>query len=214
MEGPDGRLSESAVRLVGGLCHYADSLTAFGNTVASSYLRLVPHQEAPTKIFWSGLNRSALIRVPLAWSEVKNIARIVNPQEQSDYTQPMNSKTVELRSADGSALIHLLLAGVAMAGEWGFSNRDTLEQANKLYLTGRDSSERGVLNQFASLPADCRESAGILKQKRGLYERDNIFPAEMIDYIVGLLEKEHADVRGITDPDELRRIMHRDLHKH
>jgi len=49
MEGPDGRLSEAAERLVGGLCTYADSLLAFGNTVASSYMRLVPHQEAPTK---------------------------------------------------------------------------------------------------------------------------------------------------------------------
>ncbi len=42
---PDGSLSDPALRLIGGLCHYADSLTAFGNTTSSAYLRLVPNQE-------------------------------------------------------------------------------------------------------------------------------------------------------------------------
>lgn len=214
MEGPDGRLAEPAVRLVGGLCHYADTLTAFGNTVASSYLRLVPHQEAPTRIFWSGLNRSALIRVPLAWSEVKNISHLINPQERSDYRHPVKSKTVELRSPDGSALIHLLLAGVAMAGEWGFSQPGVVEMAEKLYVSGRSGVEADVLEKFAALPPNCLESSRLLREKRGLYERENIFPTHMIDYIARLLEEEHTDVSGITDKDELRRIMHRDLHKH
>jgi len=38
-----GKLSGEARRLIGGLCQFAPSLTAFGNTVASSYLRLIPH---------------------------------------------------------------------------------------------------------------------------------------------------------------------------
>ena len=44
---------------------HAGPLTAFGNTVAASYLRLVPDQEAPTRICWGHRNRSSLIRVPL-----------------------------------------------------------------------------------------------------------------------------------------------------
>ena len=71
--GPEGKLSPPSLRLIGGLCHCAQSLTAFGNTVASSYLRLIPHYEAPTRIFWSDLNRNALIRVPLAWTNASNL---------------------------------------------------------------------------------------------------------------------------------------------
>jgi glutamine synthetase len=55
----DGSLSPAAHRLIGGLCEHAESLTAFGNTTASSYLRLDPELEAPTRIFWSALNRKA-----------------------------------------------------------------------------------------------------------------------------------------------------------
>jgi len=214
MEGPDGRLSEPALRMVGGLCEYADALTAFGNTVASSYLRLVPNQEAPTKIFWSGLNRSALIRVPLAWSEVDNIAKKINPQEEADSNNLKKTKTIELRSADGSALIHLLLAGVAMAAEWGFQNDRSIELAEKLYVTGRISSEDGVLDSFSPLPANCLESSEILVKKRNLFEREGIFPPAVIDYIAELLKQENFDIKNINRLDEMRHIMHKDLHRH
>jgi len=212
MEGPDGRLSEPALRLVGGLCEYADSLTAFGNTVASSYLRLVPNQEAPTKIFWSGLNRSALIRVPLAWSEVKNIARIINTQEESEPVAFKKSKTVELRSADGSALIHMLLAGVSLAAEWGFRDVRSIELANKLYVTGRNRADNGVLDSFSDLPANCLESSKILLEKRKLYEGSGIFPSEVIDYVAGILQRENYDFSNYDRIEELRKAMHKDLH--
>ena len=69
----DGRRAcrPDARKLIGGLVDYASTLSAFGNTVASSFLRLVPNQEAPTRICWSHNNRSALIRVPLGWSEAE-----------------------------------------------------------------------------------------------------------------------------------------------
>ncbi|NOR15265.1 MAG: glutamine synthetase [Candidatus Aminicenantes bacterium] len=214
MEGPDGRLSEKAMKLVGGLCHYADSLVAFGNTVASSYMRLVPHQEAPTKIFWSGLNRSALIRVPLAWSEVRNIAKQINPQEESDFGGFEKSKTIELRSADGSALIHLLLAGISMAADWGFRTPEALALAEKLYVTGRISDDEGVLDGFSSLPANCVESSQILAQKRDLYEREDVFPIPIVDYVIDLLKREDFDLKGYGRIEDLRKVMHKDLHRH
>ena len=46
----NGKLSSTANKLIGGLSRYAPSLSAFGNTVASSILRLVPNHEASTKI--------------------------------------------------------------------------------------------------------------------------------------------------------------------
>ena len=214
MEGQGGRLSEEAIRLVGGVCTYADSLLAFGNTVASSYMRLVPHQEAPTRVFWSGLNRSALIRVPLAWSEVKDIAKQINPQESSQPGEFVKSKTVELRSGDGSALIHLYLAGITMAADWGFRHPESLEIAEKLYVSGRTQPEDDVLDSFASLPANCPESASLLKDKRELYEREGVFPSEVIDYIIQMLEKEDVGVRSYGRLENILHIMHKDLHKH
>ena len=105
MNGEIGKLSGEAKKLIGGLCHYADTLTAFGNTVSSAYLRLVPNQEAPTRICWSDLNRSAMIRVPLGWSGKSNLAKKLNPQQSPGYKDPEGRQTVELRSPDGSAAV-------------------------------------------------------------------------------------------------------------
>ncbi len=214
MEGQDGRLSEDGVRLVGGLSEYADTLLAFGNTVASSYMRLVPHQEAPTKVFWSGLNRSALIRVPLAWSEVTDIAKRINPQEMSDAGRFGKSKTVELRSSDGSAQTHLLLSGITMAADWGFQDPESLAKAEKLYVSGRSKIDKERLESFASLPSSCRESSELLAQKRELYEKGGVFPAAVLDYVIEMLAKEDMDVRSYGRLDNILKIMHKDLHKH
>ncbi|MFH1573226.1 MAG: glutamine synthetase family protein [Acidobacteriota bacterium] len=104
MAGPDGKLSEEALRLIGGLVHYAPSLSAFGNTVASAFLRLVPNQEAPVRICWSDSNRSALIRVPLGWSETSDLAARVNPVERDSFSDNRGRQTVEIRSPDAGIL--------------------------------------------------------------------------------------------------------------
>ncbi|MBF0300577.1 MAG: glutamine synthetase [Oligoflexia bacterium] len=80
-------LSKEARHMIVGLCSKAKSLTAFGNTVASSYMRLVPHQEAPTRICWSEQNRSALIRVPLGWGDLlsANLADLVNNSVDKNF---------------------------------------------------------------------------------------------------------------------------------
>jgi len=215
-------LSETARRLVGGLCEYADTLTAFGNTVASSYLRLVPKQEAPTSIFWSDLNRSALIRVPLAWSDVKDLARAINPQEESDINNFSSKQTVELRSPDGSALVHLLLAGVTMAAEWGIREDRSLELAEKLYGNADIASNKKKMDAFPQLPSSCMESSRLLAKKRALYEKEGIFPASIIDYVIELLKNEGdadlslklAKLSGADFLREVRKVMHRDLHRH
>jgi glutamine synthetase len=213
MRRADGRLSGEAERLVGGLCEYADSLTAFGNTVASSYFRLVPDQEAPTRIFWSGLNRDALIRVPLAWSDKQDLSRKVNPQESTRLEDWEDSKTIELRSPDGSALVHLLLAGITMAADWGFQHDEAAAIAEKLYVKGTSWSD-DKRREFKSLPASCAESALVLEKKRHLYERDNIFPPPVIEYMKYFLNKENVDFSSLKRPEEIRKILHRDIHRH
>ena len=44
------KLSDVAKSMIAGILHFSKSLTAFGNTIPTSYLRLVSHQEAPTNI--------------------------------------------------------------------------------------------------------------------------------------------------------------------
>jgi len=217
-----GELSVEARKLIGGLCEYADSLTAFGNTVASSYLRLVPNHEAPTKVFWSDLNRSALIRVPLGWAGVENLASRVNPQEKKDFPEQSIRQTVELRSADGSALVSLVLAGIAMAADWGFENARSLDLAKARYGSPEMSLDDDFLESLPSLPSSCVQSSQILEKKRSLYERNGIFPPGIIDYVIRILKAEKDDSLSsewdrLSEKEraiQVRKIMHRDLHKH
>lgn len=217
-----GALTDTARRIIGGLCHYADSLTAFGNTVSSAYLRLVPNQEAPTRICWSDLNRSAMIRVPLGWSKLENLAGALNPQQQTPFHEIEGRQTVELRSPDGSAIVHLLLAGIAMAAEWGCRNQEALENAQKLYVTPENFREEATVSKLPPLPRSCVESAGILDQKRALYEREAVFPKAIVDYVIQMLRAENDDGMNRRFMDlpaddrlhETRKIMHKDLHRH
>lgn len=217
-----GKLSEEAKKMIGGLCEYADTLTAFGNTISSAYLRLVPNQEAPTRICWSDLNRSAMIRVPLGWSKISNMARKLNKQQRMDFRDPEGRQTVELRSPDGSAFIHLLLAGMTLAAEWGITHPRSLEIARKLYTKGNIFMDKNLLKKLPKLPGSCVESAEKLLEKRNLYERNGIFPPSIIEYMAHLLKKENdaemnAHLIDLPADDRLletRKIMHKDIHRH
>ena len=216
-----GGLSEEARRLIGGLCMHADSLTAFGNTVSAAYLRLVPNQEAPTTVCWSDLNRSAMIRVPLGWPGGGSLAGLVNPADAGAGTGTPR-QTVELRTPDGSAIVHLLLAGIAMAAEKGLADPSSLAIAERAYVTGNIFQQKAQGGGLASLPRSCTASARLLLAKRALYERDGVFPPAVIDYAARLLQAEDdeemnaalADMPADDRLHETRRIMHRDLHRH
>jgi glutamine synthetase len=152
MSDAKGNLSKKARQLIGGLCTYAASLTAFGNTVSSAYLRLVPNQEAPTRICWSDQNRSAMIRVPLGWSNKENLARQINPQQTEMFQETEGRQTVELRSPDGSALIHLLLAGIVMSAEYGLKDPGSLALAERLKVEGNIFANPELLSDLPVLP--------------------------------------------------------------
>jgi glutamine synthetase len=222
MTDKDGKLSAAARKVIGGLCTYADSLTAFGNTTSSAYLRLVPNQEAPTRICWSDMNRSAMIRVPLGWSKIDNLSKLLNPQQKKGFHDAVGRQTVELRSPDGSALIHLMLAGITMAAEWGLTHKQALQIADEHYISGNIFQDEKLLRSLAALPKSCVESSRILLQKREYYERNGIFPPSVIDYVAKLLQAENdedmncrlVDLPADDRLDETRRIMHKDLHRH
>jgi glutamine synthetase len=218
----EGKLTTSAKKVIGGLCTYAESLTAFGNTVSSAYLRLVPNQEAPTRICWSDMNRSSMIRVPLAWATVENLAQRINSIQKVPLEFNQGRQTVELRSPDGSAIAHLLLAGITMAAEWGLMHEESERLADDLYVAGNIFRDEKLLGRLTALPKSCVESARILLQKRECYERNGVFPPSIIDYVARLLQSENDENmnRSLMDLPaddrllETRKIMHKDIHRH
>ncbi|MCH8613271.1 glutamine synthetase family protein [Arsenicicoccus dermatophilus] len=175
----DGQgLTEDARKVIAGYLQRAASLTAWGNTVPTSYLRLVPHQEAPTSICWGDRNRSVLVRVPLGWRGVGDrMVHDANPLEPRQEVDATAAQTVEVRSPDGSAQVHLLLAGLAVAARTGLVGQDSLEIAERLYVA-EDASGR---DDLAQLPASCTASAEALLADRAVYEEGGVFPPGLID---------------------------------
>jgi glutamine synthetase len=222
MTGESGSLTADARKIIGGLCTYADSLTAFGNTVSSSYLRLVPSQEAPTRICWSDLNRNAMIRVPLGWSKANNLVMKLYAREEIPPGPFESQQTVELRSPDGSAIIYLLLAGITMAAEWGLGHQESEQIANNLHATTATFLNERLVNKLSPLPTSCVDSSRVLQQKRHYYEREGIFPASIVEYMVESLQAEKdedlkaclANLPVDQRLREIRKTMHKDLHRH
>ncbi len=211
------RLSSIAKKAIAGYLTLAPSLTAFGNTVPTSYLRLVSQQEAPTNICWGDRNRSVLVRVPLGWINVKNMARDANPQERTESSGFIDRQTVEFRCPDGSANIYLLLAGLAVATRHGLEMRGALEVANKLYVDINifSSEHKGIQEKLPQLPASCWESAKSLLRDREIYQRNGVFSSTVIDGIVKKLKSyndEDLSEKLYGREDEIKKLLDEYLH--
>jgi len=213
----ESRLSDTAKKAIAGYLALAPSLTSFGNIVPTSYLRLVPHQEAPTNICWGDRNRSVLVRVPLGWLNVSNMARDANPQDKGEPSEFADDQTVEFRCPDGSANIHLLLAGLAVAARHGLEMEGALELTNKLYVDVNIFSpeQSGVRERLPQLPSSCWESAETLLGHREIYERDSVFSPVVIDELVRKL-KSYND-KGLSEKlhgkeDEIKKLIEEYLH--
>lgn len=185
----EGELTEIARKAVGGYLKFAQSLTAFGNTVPTSYLRLVPHQEAPTNVCWGERNRSGLVRIPLGWRNVRNMAEDANGS-RVDIPAFINPQTVEFRAPDGSANIYLTLAGLVTAARWGLLNNVSLDIAEKLaikvniFAHGNEQFQESL----PQLPQSCVTSANFLERDKQLYAEGGFNPS-LIDNIVNKLKK-------------------------
>ncbi len=190
----DGRLSDEARKAIAGILEMSPAITAFGNKVPTSYLRLVPHQEAPTNICWGDRNRSVLVRVPLGWTGKTDMCAQANPLEANNIVPPAQKQTAELRSSDCSADIYQLLAGMVVAARTGFEMPDSLKRAEDMYVAVNihNDENKEKLAALASLPDSCVASADALEQRRAIFEKGNIFSAQMIDGII-------AQLRGYDD---------------
>ncbi|MCU0473271.1 MAG: glutamine synthetase family protein [Bacteroidales bacterium] len=212
----NGKLSQAARKMMAGILDLSKALTAFGNTIPTSYMRLVPHQEAPVKICWGDRNRSVLIRVPLGWNGAMNMIRDANPADTTEFPEMPTKQTVELRSPDGSADIYKLFAGLVVAIEHGLKMPDALKIAEGLYVSynifGKSKQKKKKLE---SLPASCWESADSLLEKREYFEKDGVFSAGVIDNTASKL-KAYND-KGLSEKlynkqEELGALVKQFLH--
>jgi len=195
----NGTLSNTAKKMVAGILDAADALTAFGNTIPISYLRLVPHQEAPTNICWGERNRSVVVRVPLGWIGAEQMVHHANPNDSSESIPKESKQTVEYRVADGSANPYLTVAGLIVTALDGLRRPDALELAEKLYVDGNifKPEFKDRLAGLKQLPASCWDSAEALEAKREKFEKDGIYPHGMIDSIITKLKA--YDDKGLSE---------------
>ncbi|MFC1925238.1 glutamine synthetase beta-grasp domain-containing protein [Chloroflexota bacterium] len=205
-------LSDTAKKAIAGYLSLSTSLTAFGNTIPLSYLRLGSRQESPTNICWSDSNRSALVRVPLGWKNVSNMIKNDSQQEAEESMGYADRQTVEFRCPDGSANIHLLLAGLAVAARHGLEMEDALELANRLYVDVNIFSpeHKNIREKLPPLPTSCWESAECLLKDRSIYERDGVFPPMVVDGVVKILKSYNDkdwDKQYYGKEEEIRRLV-------
>ena len=175
-------INDTGRRLIAGLLSAAKPLTAFGNTVPTSYLRFVEGDESPEGICWGETDRTGLVRVPLAWGGdvLPGMVAHANPDHSKPIPEPaIHPQTVELRLGDGSADVHLLLAGMAVAARRGLNDPKSLKVASRLNADDHD--------KFEQLPSSCAESADELKRERTSFEADGVFPRELVDAVIDQL---------------------------
>lgn len=213
----NGKLSDTAKRMIAGIMDLSGALTAFGNTIPTSYLRLVPHQEAPTYVCWGDRNRSVLVRVPLGWIGATDMIKAVNPIEPSDARDFSSKQTFEFRVPDGSADVYLLVAGLIVAGQHGLEMENGLQMANDLYadvdIFAPHFKEK--LQSLNQLPTCCWESADCLLDKREVFEQNGIFPAGTVDSAVKrlkLYEDSGLNDRILGKVDKIMDIVNTYIH--
>jgi len=213
----DQGLTDTARKLIAGILDKAQSLTAFGNTIPTSYLRLVPHQEAPTMVCWGDSNRSVLVRVPLGWVAKTNMIKDANPQERGEVPYIPGKQTVEFRVPDGSADLYHLMAALIMAAKEGMLSKDSLETARELYINVNISKpeHKDILDRLVALPASCYESAYFLERDADFYQKDGVFPeGTIINFAKKLRAFDDQDLseRLYNKTGEVKKLVDQYLH--
>jgi len=213
-----GELSDDAKRIMAGILSSAKSLTAFANRVPTSFLRLVPNQEAPVKVCWGERNRSALVRVPLGWTADVDMAATANPSETRSREVTAKSKqTIEMRSPDATAHAHYLLAGMAMTARKGFTMERALAFADSLHVDVDIFADENadLRDRLDDLPHSCQEAGESLLKDRATYEEGGVFPPELIEGIARSLSEHSEEDRLVAEanqPEELERLVARYIH--
>ncbi len=192
-----GGLAPQARKTIAGFLELAAPMTAFGNTVPTSYFRLVPHQEAPINVCWAYRNRSALVRIPLGWLNAAGMVKDANPGAAAPKME--STQTVEFRSADGSANLHFLMAGLCVAARRGFERSDALAYADKYFVDKNiyHKENAALTEKLPKLPSSCWGSAEALEKSRAVFEAKGVFTPQVIDGLVKRLKS--YDDRNLSE---------------
>lgn len=186
----NGAISDTAKKIIAGILDVAPALSAFGNTIPTSYFRLVPHQEAPTNVCWGERNRSTLIRVPLGWVGASDMIKKQNPLEIEKPADFSHKQTFEFRCPDGSADIYLLIAGLCVGARHGFEMPDALDFAKKTYVDVNIFQEehKHKAQQLAQLPYSCMKAAEYIRKYSDVFLQHDVFTINIIEGIAKKLE--------------------------
>jgi glutamine synthetase len=170
-----GELPRPALWLIGGLVRHGGALMAFGNRTEGSFVRLSQGKEAPNTVVWGEYDRKALVRLPIVATNAKG-----------EWVTP---PTIEFRLPDGSAHPHLLLAGIAQAVADASELSDLDEIIAGTASGGTEAREKGA----SPVPTNSSEIAGALARSRVVLEAEQVFPASLIDHLLGTLQPPGGD---------------------
>lgn len=213
----NGRLSDTAKKAIAGYLTLAPSLTAFGNTNPVSYLRLVPHQEAPTNICWGDREPLGARARPARMAERERHGQALQPAgrqpirrscRQSDGRVPLFRRLGEPLPAARGAYGR----GAARARDAGCPRRGEEALCGRQHLPRRAQGDSG---KAAQLPASCWDSAENLLRDRAIYEKDGVFSPMTIDGVAGMLKA--FDDRDLSEKlyrkdDKIRHLVDQFLH--
>jgi len=116
-----------------------------------------------------------------------------------------------MRSPDGSANVHLLLAGLAVAARYGMEHPDALKVAEQLYIRADATKVQGL----KQLPASCFEAGECLGRDRARYEEGGVFPSGLLDSLITRLQSFddlNMSEKLFGNADSLRQLVQRHLH--
>lgn len=213
----NGKISDVSKKVIAGILDVAPALSAFGNTIPTSYFRLVPHQEAPTNICWGERNRSTLIRVPLGWVGASDMVKKENPLEEEHVMDLSDKSTFEFRCPDGSADIYLLIAGLCVGARHGFEMPDGLAFAEKTYVDVNifDDRHKHRTAELAQLPYSCKKAAEYLRTQAEVFKQHDVFTESLIEGIAHKLEAyndENLREKVSCNREETMKLVRRFLH--
>ena len=123
---------------------------------------------------------------------------------------------MEIRSADGSADVYLLMAARAVARRYGIELEDGLKIADDTYVDVNihNAENAAVLERLAQLPVNCAQSAGELQKVRDIFEANGVFDKATIDGVIARLQsydQAEAD-EAMNDDAKMQQLVTRYFH--
>jgi glutamine synthetase len=163
-------MSDFGLWYIGGILKHAKALAALTNPTTNSYRRLVPGYEAPVNLAYSGRNRSAAIRIPVASSA--------------------KGRRIEVRFPDGSCNPYLAFAAMMMAGIDGVQNRiDPGDPLDKdIYSLSPEE-----LKEVPHMPGSLDEALAHLERDHEFLLRGDVFTRDIIQTWIDYKREREVD---------------------